>query len=57
VRNEALDVAETCRRWRRVIGRNPAVASVMRSALIMDVAAGRDYGAALRLIASVRRRD
>jgi hypothetical protein len=46
-----------CRVWRRVIGRDPAVVSVMRCALIMDVAAGRAYCAALRMIASMRCRD
>jgi len=39
---------------RRVICRNPAVVSVIRCALIMDVAAGRAYYPALQMIASVR---
>jgi hypothetical protein len=46
-----------CRLRRRVIGRDPAVALVMRCALIMDVAAGRAYCAALRMIAWVWCRD
>ena len=40
-----------------MIGRDPAVVSAERCALIMDVAAGWAYCAALGSIASVRCRD
>jgi hypothetical protein len=43
--------------WRRVICHDLAVVSVVSCALIMDVAAGRAYHPALRMIASVRCRD
>jgi hypothetical protein len=46
-----------CHVQRRVIGCDPAVAAAIRCGLIMDVAVGRAYYPAFRMIASVRCRD